>query len=221
MDEFARDDVFQRKVRDAVLAPGYYGQFATEGRYVFIDKGRCATLFQKRFAVDTIVQGKAGAALCIEEKIVRWPGYDYEKQVTIAPGYDYKDICLETESCTNPGHESPGWMTYGKADFLLYAMMKPDRLEIGLYDFEQLQRWFWPLVETFKVFQMPKNNRTRGRRVPIETIKRAQIPCWFRTVYPDVSHALTAELFPGLAEQRTEFVRQYVRRYRPAERPSP
>ena len=79
MNYFEDDDAFQRRVRDEVLAPGFYGRYAIDGRYVVIDKGRLATILQKRYAVDTVVQGRDGSAIFVEEKIVRWPGYRYAK----------------------------------------------------------------------------------------------------------------------------------------------
>jgi hypothetical protein len=184
VSDFTRDNEWQRKVRDSVLAPGFYGSYATEGRYVFIDKGRLATTLQKRFAVDTILQGKDGVALCIEEKIVRWKGRVYDAYT------------LETNSCTKPGFESDGWMKYGQADYLLYAFMRPDHLLVHLIDFPKLQAWFWPLAETFSVFAMPDTlNRTTGRVVPIKQVE-ANVPLWIRPVWPDPSDPRTAELFP-------------------------
>src|ERR1044071_1908301 len=103
MSDFRRDDAWQKGMRDRILAPSFYKEYAVEGRYVFIDKGRLASTFQRRFAVDTILQGKDGQACCIEEKIVRWP----ERRKP------YDAFTLETRSCTVPGHESPGWMEYG------------------------------------------------------------------------------------------------------------
>lgn len=166
MNDFARDDAFQRAMRDQVLAPGFYGKYATDGRYVFIDKGRLSTILQKRYAIDTMVQGKDGAALCIEEKIVRWPGYKYAS------------FTLETKSCTVPGHESPGWMVYGRADFLFYCFQQEDDgLDCWLIDFPKLQAWFWPREETFKPFQMTTRNRTFGRIVPVADVHRG-VPTW-------------------------------------------
>lgn len=185
-DDFIRDDQWQRSVRDTVLAPGFYGPYAYEGRYVFIDKGRLASLLQKRYAVDTIVQGQQeGAAYCIEEKIVRWPGYDY------------RSICLETESCTVQDHESPGWMRYGQADFLLYAMMKPRALDVHLIDFPGLQAWFWPLESTFATFGMEHTlNHSRGRKVPLAAIRAAGLYVKFKRIFPDPSDPLHPVLFP-------------------------
>ena len=171
MRDFDRDNDWQRGVRDAILAPGFYGEYAVDGRYVFIDKGRLATTLQKQFAVDTILQGRDGAALCIEEKIVRWPGYYYS------------DFCLETDSCTKPGHESQGWMHYGRADYLLYCFAQENGdLDCHLIDFPALQARFWPRVETFAVFGPLKTfNMTAGRKTPIRAV-HANVPAWRRLV---------------------------------------
>jgi hypothetical protein len=42
MNLFLRDDLWQRRMRDEILAPAFYGKYALNGRYVFIDKGRLA-----------------------------------------------------------------------------------------------------------------------------------------------------------------------------------
>ncbi len=154
-----------------MLAPHFYGVYAINGRYVTIDKGRLAHVLQRRFAVDTIVQGSNGSAICIEEKIVRWPGYHYQS------------FCLETNSCTVPGHESDGWMVYGKADYLLYCFQLEDGgLDCWLIDFAKLQEWFWPLKEMFPTFLMSETlNKTCGRLVPIEDV-RTNVPTWRRLV---------------------------------------
>jgi hypothetical protein len=181
--DFERDNEWQRKVRDSVLAPGFYGSYALEGRYVFIDKGRLATTLQKRYAVDTVLQGRNGAAFCIEEKIVRWPGHRYSA------------YALETQSCTKPGHESPGWMKYGEADYLLYCFMQPETLEVHLIDFPKLQEWFWSKVDDFEQFgPLPTLNATVGRKVSIADVK-ASVPVWVRTVFPDPQDPLFPELF--------------------------
>ena len=171
MSDFQRDNIWQRRLRDEILVPGFYGEYATEGRYVLLDKGRLTSHFQRRLAVDTIVQGKNGAAVCIEEKIVRWP----EKR-----GKAYTAFCLETESCTNPGHESDGWMVYGQADYLLYcfANARETVLYCHFIDFIILKKWFWENVDNFRPFQMTKYNRSRGRVVPIAAIEAAGIEVW-------------------------------------------
>lgn len=182
MNDFHRDNEWQRKVRDAVLAPGFYHRFSTDGRYVFMDKGRFATILQKRFAVDTIVQRDDGRAVCIEEKIVRWPGRAYTA------------YSLETESCTVPGHESDGWMRYAEADWLLYAFMTPSRLNVHLIEFPKLKEWFWPREQDFAVFQNQTRNKSRGRVVPIRAVREG-VGIWETSIRPDPADPATQELF--------------------------
>lgn len=172
MNDFADDNAWQRGIRDRVLVPGFYGSYALNGRYVFMDKGRFATLLQKRFAVDTIVQGKGGLAIAIEEKIVRWP----------ASGRAHTAFFLETQSCTVADHESAGWMTYADADYLLYCFAQQnDDLDCYLIDFPKLQDWFWDHQTDFPESIMPTRNRTAGRVVPIAAVT-ANVPSWRRLV---------------------------------------
>jgi hypothetical protein len=133
------DDIWQRQMRDRILAPGFYGKYSADGRYVFIDKGRLAFHFQRELAVDTIVQRKDGGIVCIEEKIVRWP----------KRGHPYDAFTLETKSCTSPGREKTGWMMYGEADYLFYCFSNAteDELDCHLIEFPRLQKWFWDNIE--------------------------------------------------------------------------
>jgi hypothetical protein len=166
VNDWLEDDKWQKEQRDVLLAPFFYGQHARDGRYVFMDKGRLATVLQKRFAVDTVMQCKSGASVCIEEKIVRWKGKVYDA------------ICLETHSCTKEGHESDGWMVYGEADYLLYCMQQADgSLHAYLIDFPKLKEWFWPRVDSFAVFGPLKTlNATKGRVVPLADIHAGDVP---------------------------------------------
>lgn len=172
MNDFVRDNEWQRRMRDEVLAPDFYGSYALSGRYVFIDRGRLATVLQKRFAVDTILQGKNGAAICIEEKIVRWPKGRED---------GYSAFVLETRSCTVPGRESDGWMKYAQADYLLYCFADRDEnaLRCHLIDFPALQEWFWPRESSFQVTVTQQINRTECRVVPIAGVEAA-VPSWQR-----------------------------------------
>jgi hypothetical protein len=169
MNDFARDDAWQRGVRDRLLAP-FYAKRATGGRYVFIDKGKIASKLQRLYAVDTILQGGDGEAICVEEKIVRWPA---------KRGTPYTAFSLETKSCTVPGREAPGWMWYGEADYLLYVFeTAAGGLDCHLIDFPKLQEWFWKCERDFPTFgPLATLNRSAGRVVPIESV-RAAIPCW-------------------------------------------
>ena len=162
MSRFHDDDAAQKAVRDAVLGPGLYGPHSKEGRYVYLDKGRLATLLQKRYAVDTFWQRLDGRATAVEEKIVRWPPY----------GRAYADLVLETRSCTVPGHESPGWMEYGQADLLNYALCQANGDVLCLLmPFPILQEKFWPVHEQFEETITEQHNRTACRKVPIKWIE--------------------------------------------------
>ncbi len=158
---FHSDNAWQQSVRDRILAP-WYGKHARDGRFVFLDKGRCVSLIQKRMAVDTIVQSpKNGAAICIEEKLTRHPKHRSA----------FTNFFLETESCTVLGHESPGWMRYAEADVLLYCFeTATGDLDAYWIDFPALRKWFWGVWQNFRFHRMPHNNQTEGRLVPIDDV---------------------------------------------------
>jgi hypothetical protein len=169
VSRFHFDNDAQRKVRDLVLGPGLYGSFAVDGRYVYIDKGRLAGTLQKRYAVDTILQRADGRATCIEEKIVRG---------------EYTAVTLETMSCTVPGKESDGWMKYGQADWLVYAMCCENlTLLCHIIDFAALQGCFWPAAKTFQETISKQQNRTACRKVPLDWI-RERMGCTSKVIYP-------------------------------------
>lgn len=171
MSRFHVDDSAQKRVRDLVLAPGFYGPFSKDGRYVFADKGRLAMTLQK-MAVDTIAQSRNGNMVCIEEKIVRWPGYAYDA------------LTLETMSCTVPGRESAGWMTYGNCDFLNYAMCQQDgNVLCHFIDFPTLKDVFWPSIDQFKETITDQLNRTACRIVPLRWIRQSGVKTVERLIH--------------------------------------
>jgi hypothetical protein len=189
---FDRDERLAKLVRDEILKPAFYARRCTEGRFVFCDKGgELVTLLQRRMAVDTICQGDDGLAYGVEEKAVRWP----------KSGKPYSAYSLETESCTNPGRESPGWMVYGHEDLLLYSFLWPDRLVCHLIDFPPLKAWFWKEVETFPKFQRETENRTAGRVVPFDRVVAAGIRVEVEDFYPDPESEHFRELFPNSPAQ--------------------
>lgn len=162
-NNFWNDNEWQRRKRDKYLVH-LYGKYARDGRYVFLDKGRCSSLIQKRLAADTIVQGRRGDSPCVEEKIVRFKGQVLTR------------FCLETESCTVPGHESPGWMRYGEADLLnyCYEVEKDGPLDCFLSDFQAVKKWFWEQdLSRFYYNRMKKHNRTGSYLVPIIEVAAA------------------------------------------------
>lgn len=157
MHDFYYDNDWQQQIRDAILVPQFYQKYAEHGGYVLLDKGNLAVRLQKELGIDTILQVADGEVIAIEEKIVRWPGYPYSA------------FCLETHSCTVPGRESPGWMAYSAADYLLYCFVTADGgLDAYLINMPALKAWFWPIHEQFDTFgPLPTLNRTMGRKVPI------------------------------------------------------
>ena len=164
------DDRFQKSIRDRVLKP-FYGECSHEGRFVFVDKGRLAKTLQMD-AVDTILQKVDNEIVSIEEKIVRWPGYMYQK------------FCLETWSCTNKGYERPGWMYTGKCDFLFYCFVQSNESVLGcLIPFSKLQIWFFEndRFKGFPVWISNQFNHTECRLTSIwsvfKEIPETQLVC--------------------------------------------
>lgn len=156
MNDFHANNAWQRNIRDNILKPYFYDVHAVGGRYVFLDKGALSTQLQREYAVDTVVQGRSGAAVFVEEKIIS----KRERPLTA--------FFLETDSCTVPGHQKEGWMHYGKADKLLWCFEQKDgSLDCYMLDFQKLKTWFWTCYEKYPAFTMREQNKTRGRLVPI------------------------------------------------------
>jgi len=157
---FLEDDHYQRQKRDTLLKD-FYIQGSVEGRFVFMDKGRLADIVQREMAVDTILQGRDGQAIAIEEKIVRWKGRKYTA------------FTLETWTCTVPGRERQGWMYYSKCDFLLYCFTQADgSLEAYAIPFPRLKTWFFEQdrFERYPTTVTEQINRTECRVVPIADV---------------------------------------------------
>jgi hypothetical protein len=160
MNDFHHDDQWQRQQRDEFLVPFYQRRYSG---FVLFDAGRFAKM-QQQAGCDTLVWRADLTPTAIEEKIVRPP-------LMRGP---YTAICLETESCTEPGHISRGWMWYSTADVLLYGMLGvDDTLDCLWIDFPKLHRWFWPREKRFPLHVMPTENKTASRVVPIDDIAAA------------------------------------------------
>lgn len=162
MNDFRRDDQWQKEMRGAFLVPFYR-------RYrglMLLDEGRFAELLQKD-GCDTLVWKYDHHPIAVEEKIVRSP-----------QGREpYTAICLETESCTVPGYISRGWMWYSKADVLFYCMHQAnDTLDCLWIDFPKLHKWFWLREKQFPLSVLADTiNQTASRVVPIDSIAGAGI----------------------------------------------
>jgi hypothetical protein len=156
MNDYQRDDAWQREMRDTFLVPYYGKKFAG---FVLLDKGPFARDQQRR-GVDTLFWDDELALFGIEEKIVRYKDRAYSA------------ICLETETCTKPGRIARGWMWYSAADYLLYGMQTAaGDLDCLWIDFAALHKWFWPREKDFRISVMADTiNQTASRLVPIEAI---------------------------------------------------
>jgi len=163
MNDFTRDDKWQREMRDAFLVP-FYRRYSG---FIFLDEGRFAKMMQQD-GCDTLVWLGQHSPIAIEEKIVRCP----------EDRPPYTAICLETESCTTAGRIARGWMWYSKADVLLYCLhQQDDTLECLWIKFPQLHQWFWPREKQFSLSVMTDTiNKTASRIVPIDAIAAAGIP---------------------------------------------
>jgi hypothetical protein len=168
MNKFERDDSWQKKIRDRILEP-YYASISHNKRFVFVDKGKLADKIQKEMAIDTIIQLKNNGVLGIEEKIVRWPGYEYQ------------NYTLEIMSCTTPGHEKKGWMYYATCDYLFYCFVQEgeNSLYIHIIPFDKLKTWFFEndRFKNYKSFFTKQINRTETKIVPIRDVWNAIPEC--------------------------------------------
>lgn len=161
MNEFVRDDRWQRIKRDNLLQP-YYRNICEDGRFVFLDKGKLADRIQREEAIDTILQLRNNGVLGIEEKLVRWPGYKY------------LSYTFETKSCTVEGREKQGWMYYSTCDYLLYGFVQEDNASIvaHLIPFPKLKAWFFEdnRYLGYRAFVTDQLNHTETRVVPIADV---------------------------------------------------
>jgi hypothetical protein len=168
MNKFIKDDSWQKKIRNKILQP-YYKKISYNQRFVFVDKGILADKLQREMAIDTIIQLKNNGILGIEEKIVRWPGYEYQ------------NYTLETWSCTVAGLEKQGWMYYATCDYLFYCFVQngDDSLYIHVIPFSKLQNWFFEhnRFENYRSFITDQVNKTETKIVPIKDVWDAIPEC--------------------------------------------
>lgn len=164
---FTQDNNWQLGIRNRVLYPFYKGK-AHDGRFVFADKGSLADVLQRDMAIDTVMQTYGNAVTSIEEKIVRWPGYEY------------KSYTLETMSCTVPGREKLGWIWYAKCDVLLYCFVQADGSLIAhSIPFGRLKNWFFGYAQFWKYRSTTTTqiNKTKCKIVPISDVWNNVVGC--------------------------------------------
>ncbi|WP_166294358.1 hypothetical protein [Bradyrhizobium sp. 2S1] len=161
MNDFRRDDKWQRQMRDEYLVPFYRRSYSG---FLLLDDGRFSRQ-QQEGGIDTLLWRADRIPISVEEKIVR-----------CRPRRDpYDAISLETDSCTAPGFMRSGWMWYARCDVLLYCLHQRDgSLDCLWIDFPKLHEWFWPRVKEFAPTRMDDTiNKTECRVVPIEVITAA------------------------------------------------
>ena len=161
MNVFQKDNTWQLRMRDRLLAP-FYSKKSKDGRFVFADKGVFSDMIQREMAIDTLMQIKENGIVAIEEKMVRWPGYEY------------KSYTLEINTCTVPGRERKGWMYYSKCDVLLYCFVQENNIEILAHalPFRKLHEWFFSNehYKTYRSTITDQINKTECKIVPIAAV---------------------------------------------------
>ncbi|HPZ75280.1 MAG TPA: hypothetical protein PK723_05680 [Candidatus Pacearchaeota archaeon] len=168
MNKFIEDNNWQKEIRNSILEP-FYQKISYKNRFIFVDKGKLATKLQREMSIDTIIQLKNNGILGIEEKIVRWPGYNY------------KSYTLEIMSCTQPGFEKQGWMYYALCDYLFYCFVQEDgkSVIIHILPFTNLKDWFFE-DDRFKNYRSSISNqfnKTEVKIVPIADVLRDVSNC--------------------------------------------
>jgi hypothetical protein len=155
--EFSHDNEWQLRMKERLLVP-YYLEMILKERVSGFYFSRTP---EDETHGDTHLRFLDGSRLSIEEKIVRWPGYDYQA------------ITLETMSCTVPGRERPGWMQTADYNRLWHVKVSFDELSAKVVDidFAKLQRWFWRQdFSRWKVYVSDQINKTRCLVVPYKDI---------------------------------------------------
>jgi hypothetical protein len=172
----------------------FYEHYCYQRRFVCLDeivRSPFSDFVQRKLKVDTIIQISQNVSYGVEEKVVAWP----------QNGQPYSGLFLETDSCTNPGRESKGWMALSKADLLLYALeIDGVGLVIFLMDFLKLKRWFWreylPALPRpdYGRSVMAEANCTEGRVVATEAIVRAVPTRCFLVTHSEEFHELSPDV---------------------------
>jgi hypothetical protein len=139
-NELELDDAWQRGVFDRLLAHVLM-QSSFRNQIIFLDiSSSIASLLQRQAHVDIVFQTPGAGTMSIEVKIVRWPGV---RQGRPGPTH-YRDMFLETWSCTVPPNDQRGWMTTSQADFLLWCQCSLNERSIDCwpFPFQQLRTWY-------------------------------------------------------------------------------
>lgn len=183
--------------------------------YEFIAPGREPKYYDGKTKFEIAVQRKLDVDLTIpsengeegyEEKIIKWP----EK------GEPHTSFYAETESCTNPGNITYGWMRTGQADYLIYVFEYPNGLDIHKIRFQVFKDWFWQEIKRGRPFPPSRNadnNRTQGLLVNIvEVHKKIPAERYFLTwdgVCRQIQLNTNARTFESMKEKERSVLPSY------------
>ena len=135
----------------------YYPTIAYCGQFVSIGKSAGSLWLQRNAHIDVIMATKKDGSVTVEEKIVRWLGWERDC------------IMIETHS---DYPELDGWIAVSKADYLLYGFQLEDRrLSVWVFDLPKLRAWFQPIENSYKIVDTQNRDwLTRCRLVPLKDI---------------------------------------------------
>jgi hypothetical protein len=174
-NELELDDAWQRGVFERLIAPVLEAH-SYRNQIVFIDiRSPVAKMLQLRAHVDAVAQLPHGKMLSIEIKIVRWPGVKEGRP----SAYHWRDLFLETWSCSVGPNRQKGWMHTSAADVLLWCQcgVKEERLDCFPFPFSRLRAWFIRNVDRLPERRVANVIDGRalwsiGRLAPISTVCR-------------------------------------------------
>jgi hypothetical protein len=166
INNYSLNSQFSKKYRDLLFI--FHATIA-DGRVpkYFDGENHHERVCQTKLKIDLQLEYHLGMLSGIEEKVVQWP----------EDNRPYERFYCETESCTNPGRVTPGWMRTSEAEYLTYAFeVLGLGLDIYFIDFQKLKKWFWSQLEQhpncFHPHRNPDQNQTQGRLVPIKLVTR-------------------------------------------------
>lgn len=175
MNNFDRDNAWQRPVRDRLITPFYKWRYRHGSFEYFDGPDEEAVRMQRVHHIDTAGVTPTLGTEYIDEKIMRRRN----------DGGSPVNVSIETLSCSLPGRTSPGWihnrgnprptwLNYCYAD--AQVAEEVTKLACLWMPFDDLQGWFFETGEdTWPLHVEPYENMTHSRNVPIKQIM-AQVP---------------------------------------------
>lgn len=167
-DRYWQDHAWSERTAQRLLDTRLYPCYAYQGRFVRLgsDPHRCEGKIQMRLHADVLMQRDANSCIAVEEKIVRYPGYDYQHLV------------VETHAQWHPQDAEPcgdGWIRDTQAECLLWAFeTRTGGLRLWLLDYPSFRAWFFDQWHSFARCEVRNGNGiTVLRKVPLRAIPRS------------------------------------------------